>query len=497
MQEAFKLTSIDTDKQIVLNKIVDQILIFNGSKTASSKDSVYDESYIIGASNSYSTGPISLKLSRRNMTDEEFSGSFKKDNIFSRKNNRDGTYIDNEARYRMFEYSKTKQNEDYLLHSTSKYIRERNKVNEEQSQAIGPNQSIFAKEMSSGTTHVQPRNNELIQELSGPNVVKIKISVFIDEEEEILLLSIDKTRKVSDLRDLVISKLRAKYPGIADRSTIIQIVHRSRILNLENTLDDSGVQTGMRFDMLVQEQPITKTETARPEEEIVSRKRKPETDPTSALAPIEKLPIMKRRDYTLTPDLIDIARMNEFQLMTVDNLTIENQHGQIRWEGKTDIRGINFDELVIIEKFAATVYPEHIEKLNLKPEVGKGLNKPAIINLYNIYPPNKSNEATRKRFIESLKNKTSTLDDTEFLGYDERSGTLTFRVEHFTKYEFLECVGNEEDEAEEEAEEDEESENQQPEERKLNPIQKSQDKERFSFGYQDQKYGSKLLFNFK
>ena len=379
MQEAFKLTSIDTDKQIVLNKIVDQILIYSGSKTTSGKESIYDENNIIGSSNSYSSGPISLKLSRRDMQDNEFSGSFKKDNIFSRKNEREGTYIESEQRYRMFGYNKTKQNEDYLLHNTSKYIRERNKVNEEQSQSIDPNQSLFTKEISSGLSSAQANKNELIYELSGPNVVKVKVSVFIDEEEEILLLSIDKKRKVSDLRDLVISKLKAKYPGIADKSTLIQIVHRSRILNLENSLDDSGVKTGMRFDMLVQEQSFTKTETAKPDDETIKRKRKSENDPALALAPFEKLPIMKRKDYTLTPNLIEMARMNEFQLMTIDNLSIENEFGKIQWEGKTDVRGINFDELVNIEKYSATVYPESIEKLNLKPEVGKGLNKPAEI----------------------------------------------------------------------------------------------------------------------
>ena len=459
MQEAFKLTSIDTEKQIVLNKIVDQILLYSGTKASGGKDSIYDESNIVGTSNSYLTGPISLKLSRRD-TREEFSGSFKKDNIFSRKGNRDNAYYENEARQRMVEHNRARQNEDYLLHNTTKYIREKNKSNEEQAQNQLPNETLFERERSSGQLFSQSKNTEIIHELSGPNIVKIKISVFIDEDEEILLLSIDKTRKVSDLRDLVINKLKTKYPGIADRSTLIQIVHRSRILNLDNVLEDSGVQNGMKFDMLVQEQQITRTETAKPDEESTRRKKNQESDPTSLLAPIEKLPIMKRKNYSLHPDLIEMARMNEYELTKIENLFIENEHGQIMWEGKTDVRWINFDELVTIDKFSATVYPEHIEKLNMKPEIGKGLNKPAIIKLYNIYPPQKNNESLNKRFEESLKNKTSTLDDAEFIDYNPNSGILTFRVAHFTKYDFSNVDDNEEEESQQE--ENEESENDQP-----------------------------------
>lgn len=211
---------------------------------------------------------------------------------------------------------------------------------------------------------------------------------------------------------------------------------------------------------------------------LESSNLKVESKQESNLASFEMLPKCNRVNYRLTPSLIEMARMTEKQLSQISNLSIENNNGKITWEGYTDVRGINFDELVSIELFAAEVYPEEIELKGLKPAVGQGINKPAIIELYNLKPPKKVTDAKKQRFIEGLKQKTATMEDTHFISYDEDTATLKFKVEHFTKYAFS-GIDADEDQSEA-AEESSESEEQNAQ---IKSIQKSQeDQPRFSFG---------------
>jgi hypothetical protein len=99
-----------------------------------------------------------------------------------------------------------------------------------------------------------------------------------------------------------------------------------------------------------------------------------------------------------------MARMTEYELMNIKDLIIENENGRIHWLGKTDVIGVNFDELVFIKDHAATVYPREIEEQGLKPEIGSKLNKPAEITLYQLFQ-SKKNKKNPEAFRETLKNR--------------------------------------------------------------------------------------------
>lgn len=447
MKSTYSAASIDTERQIILNKIVDQIKFYNGDKQSRYNEDTYEDKDIIGTPNPFSSSPISLKLHRR---DEEFNGSFKKkENVFNQKDTDTNVFIEGETRYRMLEYQKAKQNEDFsfnrlnpttvqeqqeLLSSTWKYIREKNKASQEQVQRSA-NERLYFKDITMSGLASSKQDDECeVYELTGPNVIKVLISIFIDDGEEKLVLSVNKSRKVKDLIDLVINKLKSKYQFISDPSTLIQIIHKSTILSLDLILEEVEVKSGSRFDILVQEKQTTPV--SQPGVESTDELMIFNTESSNMLAPLEKLPIMKRKDYTLYPSLVEMARMTELQLSSIENLSIENEYGQILWEGETDVRGINFDVLVNLDLYSATVYPEEIERQNLKPEVGQGLNKPAIITLFKIFPSMNANEAARRKFAENLKKKTSNIPDAEFISYDEYHGVLSFKVAHFTTYDF-------------------------------------------------------------
>jgi uncharacterized ubiquitin-like protein YukD len=448
LEDAFQIKNIDADKQVVLNNIADQILKYtNRSHDKDSRINCSYDSEFARHDNLLSTMPIKLKLNRRELEDEDdyYESSSKREIIMRRGTASHFDYNrkqlekwnDQERRNRIIEYERAKNSEDEFSH----YSNQRKSLAELTIQSTHKTQ-ITDKNLSgteqkswglANTLNKVDDDNALV----GPNVIKVKVFVFVGDTEEALLIPIDKTRKVKDLKTVCIQKLKGKYPEM--ESSIIKIVHKSRILNEENTLVDSGVENGMKFDVLVQEEmssiSITKGrpgQTAETSTPGASSSQLIDSELIKGLVPIEKLPKMARPNYRLTPSIIELARMNEYQLMNIKDLCIENQFGKILWEGRTDVRGIDFDQLVSIERFVATVYPEDVERKGEKPPVGQGLNKPAIIDLFNISLPARCSEENKRKFVEKLKAKTESMSDSEFISYSEATETLKFKVPHFS-----------------------------------------------------------------
>ena len=116
------------------------------------------------------------------------------------------------------------------------------------------------------------------------------------------------------------------------------------------------------------------------------------------LAPENLIPIATRQDYRITPTIPVLSRMSEYELKRVQDFKVENQFGSIQWMGKTDVSGLNIDELVTITKKQAEVYPIEIEERGLKPPVGQKLNKPSIITLdHNTLKDNETMDDFQKR----------------------------------------------------------------------------------------------------
>lgn len=58
------------------------------------------------------------------------------------------------------------------------------------------------------------------------------------------------------------------------------------------------------------------------------------------------IPILTKTGYSLEPSLRQLSRMNEEQLKQVENFTIRNEFATVRFEGKTDVRGLDLDKIV-------------------------------------------------------------------------------------------------------------------------------------------------------
>jgi hypothetical protein len=128
--------------------------------------------------------------------------------------------------------------------------------------------------------------------------------------------------------------------------------------------------------------------------------------------------------YTI-PSIEAIKDMTERELERVDHFSIGHYaYGRVTWPGLTDVRFLNVDETVQFEEGAVVVYPDE----KTKPELGKQLNKPAVIELTL-----KAGHAGAKKetYVAKLRQVTENMGAL-FISYDLE--TWRFRVEHFSRW---------------------------------------------------------------
>ncbi|CAF0758144.1 unnamed protein product [Didymodactylos carnosus] len=151
--------------------------------------------------------------------------------------------------------------------------------------------------------------------------------------------------------------------------------------------------------------------------------------------------ISTRPDYTYESLTNEYTYDDEYKRYRIKNLKITRKnYGSIEFPGWTDVTQLNLDETVTIGWKEICAYPYE----DNKPEVGLGLNKPAIVVLYRVYPScgQRSIDGTTNQLITDpdkllsidyptiIKEQTQKMN-VKFIDYDIYSGTWTFQVPHF------------------------------------------------------------------
>lgn len=109
--------------------------------------------------------------------------------------------------------------------------------------------------------------------------------------------------------------------------------------------------------------------------------------------------------------------------------------GFVQFVGQTDIRNLDLDKIIEFSRGEIVVYPDE----HLKPPVGEGLNKTAVITLHGCFPLDrvtgrpKLDEDSLSRYEAKILKSTSKLGAT-FIKYDKRTGDWSFQVLHFSRY---------------------------------------------------------------
>lgn len=152
----------------------------------------------------------------------------------------------------------------------------------------------------------------------------------------------------------------------------------------------------------------------------------------------EAAPQLTRADYYTEPPIEALHAMHDDELRRVRNFAVGRTGvGRVAFDGDTDVRGLNLDELVHFNAAPREieVYPEG----TAKPDVGRGLNKPATVTLEACFPaarPGASSTDPERLALyeERLRKFTANIDGASFVAYDRSTGRWTFRVRHFSKY---------------------------------------------------------------
>jgi len=128
----------------------------------------------------------------------------------------------------------------------------------------------------------------------------------------------------------------------------------------------------------------------------------------------------------------ELWKLSDAELEYVHDLTIGRKGvGKVTFHGITDCRGLlpELRDILIVEQGEVVVYPEG----QVKPPIGKGLNKPASVVLYVCMPKSQTRlsdpqarERYRQRVAQMTEDKGAVFED-----YDCEDGTWKFRVNHF------------------------------------------------------------------
>ena len=202
--------------------------------------------------------------------------------------------------------------------------------------------------------------------------------------------------------------------------TIVYDVER-KIRRVLNVSEDTQIHLTYKGVILQENLNIQEIGVAESEEIYVVK----DLITKDTLASFEELPKLHRSGYKMKPSIIELARKTKSELQKVPNFTVENENGKIVFEGETDVTGLDIDKILEIGNRVVVVYPDDSE-LN-KPQQGKGLNKPAIIHLYNCKPRKPYEyEAFKKKLKEVCEKNQSA-----FINWNENTFEWVFRVNHF------------------------------------------------------------------
>ena len=113
--------------------------------------------------------------------------------------------------------------------------------------------------------------------------------------------------------------------------------------------------------------------------------------------------------------------MKESDLAAIHNFSIKNEWGLIVFYGMTDVRHLDLDKLVIIEKGQIELYPEG----TTKPAKGKGLNKTACVTFFQYGLKTKPD---LNSFIAKFKDRASKMGAI-YIGHEVENDMITIQIE--------------------------------------------------------------------
>lgn len=277
---------------------------------------------------------------------------------------------------------------------------------------------------SSSFDLISQKKNEPFFVAKRPNFVNLKLEEYKDEDNSKYFKMPGNTpKKVENTTEILVTAydpnpIRMVFP-VKQFTTIKEIKYQvSRHLP---DLEISDFQLAFKSKIL-QDTDTIKTGGIFQNDELTVLKLSNSTSVNRDLPSDEMLPNVPA-GYKTKPSLVDMARMSVEQLKKIQNFTVENQFGRLVFEGETNVIGLNIAEILRINHKEVVGYPDDSDIR--KPEIGAGLNKPAVLTLFK-YELSGTKEKAENRIKNMCKNANM-----EFQNYDAEAQLLQVRIRHF------------------------------------------------------------------
>ena len=169
-----------------------------------------------------------------------------------------------------------------------------------------------------------------------------------------------------------------------------------------------------------------------------------ETEPNLEVQEIlesKAAPVLSKSGYFTVPPLRDLRTMSEERLSQVQGFEVHREgFGSIVWEESVDLRHVNLDEIVQIDRNYVSVYEARPDSSSASnsgaPAVGTGLNCPAVVTLVNVKP--KQQRAMGEPTQEEIEKFTRKIEKAtrrcgaKLLGYSAPKGEWRMWVPNWT-----------------------------------------------------------------
>ncbi|XP_015778613.1 PREDICTED: nuclear pore complex protein Nup98-Nup96-like, partial [Acropora digitifera] len=153
--------------------------------------------------------------------------------------------------------------------------------------------------------------------------------------------------------------------------------------------------------------------------------------------------VLKRSEYYTIPPLNELNQMvdSNGDVFVDDFIVGRTGYGCVKFHGKTNVAGLNLDEIVFFKRREIEVYPDSYPS---KPPVGKDLNKKAEITLEKVWPNDKTlhkpitspERLKLQGWQKRVEAATAKLGAT-FLDYDPDNGNWVFTYALNTYYQHV------------------------------------------------------------
>jgi hypothetical protein len=227
-----------------------------------------------------------------------------------------------------------------------------------------------------------------------------------DEDSHMFEILVNPINTVDLLKDTIVDKLREikKFKTLTKNK--FTIFHKADILLDSKELSYYELKNGDHLYIAIDSDVMPEPER--------KRRRLSHHD----LANIDMIPVLSKPGYQTKPAYPLICRMTADQLKEVKGFEIYNSYGRIKFLEKVDLRGLNLDKIVRIEKCSVAVYEGCV-----KPAKGHGLNVTCEICLYDVQSKEELSQSEKEEFEERLQ-RAILAKGAKMVNYDDKENTL-------------------------------------------------------------------------